>query len=435
MLAGPKRVDIYDPNKVHIRDLSANFYINEESVLRRRRDVASIKRLAGLNTHVKMRILGQEASDDESDEASAESADEDEPSEDEDENEQSEDEDSSEPSEEESKGEEASVNDSEDQSDSSVENSGGEESEDDAEAESDDEAHNSLPKNIQLDKKIIRKYDVIVVTELIPGFDDVEKVNEMCRDLKKGFILSLSLGAYGFCFVDFGKDFTCKDKTGEEHKSFNVVGITKAKKAEVTVHKSKGHSFGDGDYVIFREVKGMEELNDIEKPVKIRVIDMYTFELDLDTSKFGKYKRDGVVTSISVPQKIKFLSLKECGLNPLKTEPGYLNTVDLANFGRSEQLHIGLTGLMKFYVDHKRLPKNKRKEVHEVLKTVHKYNDELAKNNKDYFSVDKIDDGVIKLMTKFSRNQIAPMTSFFGGIVSQEVVKFTGKFAPLEGKV
>lgn len=89
---------------------------------------------------------------------------------------------------------------------------------------------------------------------------------------------------------------------------------------------------------------------------------------------------------------------------------------------------------MKFYFDHKRLPKNKREEVHEVLKTVHNLNDELAKNNKDYLSVDKIDDGVIKLMAKFSRNQIAPMTSFFGGIVSQEVVKFTGKFAPLEGK-
>ena len=43
ILAGPKRVDIYDPNKAHIRDLSANFYISESSVLRRRRDVACAK--------------------------------------------------------------------------------------------------------------------------------------------------------------------------------------------------------------------------------------------------------------------------------------------------------------------------------------------------------------------------------------------------------
>jgi molybdopterin/thiamine biosynthesis adenylyltransferase len=456
-LAGPKKVDIYDPIKVHIRDLSANFYINESSVHRHRRDVASIKRLAGLNSHVRVKILGEEGSDDESEDGSAGSGDADDLSEDEStpssQTEESNGESNGESieesngeSKEESKEESSGQTSSQDSDDDGSEYSGGDESgEDDAsvdESESEagednasvDEAHESLPKDLKLDKNIIRKYDVVVVTELIPGFDNVEEVNEMCRELNKGFIFSLSLGAYGFCFVDFGKNFICRDKTGEEHKSFNVVGISKNKKAEVTVHKSKGHSYGDGDNVTFREVKGMEELNKIDKPIKIKVIDMYTIQLDLDTTKFATYKRDGVITSQSVSQKINHFSLKECGLNPLKSEPGYFNTIDLANFGRSEQLHIGLTGLMKFYGDHKRLPKNKKKEVHEVLKTVHKYNDEMAKKDKNYFNVDVVQDAVIKLMTKFSRNQIAPMTSFFGGIVCQEIVKYTGKFAPLEGK-
>lgn len=75
---------------------------------------------------------------------------------------------------------------------------------------------------------------------------------------------------------------------------------------------------------------------------------------------------------------------------------------------------------------------NKRQEVHEVLDIAKTLNKD-RKKNKDTFSVEKLDNSVIKLMAKFSRNQVCPLTSFFGGIVAQEVIKFTGKFTPLQG--
>ena len=34
-------------------------------------------------------------------------------------------------------------------------------------------------------------------------------------------------------------------------------------------------------------------------------------------------------------------------------------------------------------------------------------------------------------VAKFARAQICPVASFMGGIVAQEIVKFTGKFTPL----
>jgi len=77
---------------------------------------------------------------------------------------------------------------------------------------------------------------------------------------------------------------------------------------------------------------------------------------------------------------------------------------------------------------------NKKKDVHEVLKYAKEINKRF-KNEKESFTVEDIDTGVIKLMAKFARNQITPMTSFFGGIVCQEIVKYTGKFYPLEGKL
>lgn len=287
-----------------------------------------------------------------------------------------------------------------------------------------------ITKKIVIDEDSLRKYDVVVVTEIFSNIEEMYKLNEICRNQNKGFILSQCLGIYGYCFTDFGKKFVCKDKTGEEHKSFNIVGITNGKKPEVTIHKGKIHSFSDGDHVVFKEVKGMEEINN--EPIKIKVIDVYTFQLEVDTTKYSKYKGEGIVTSVSIPEEIEFNSLQKSLLNPNLTGPGYLNTIDLAAFGRPDQLHIGLQAIFEYQKKHSNLPMNKRQEVHEVLDIAKTLNKD-RKKNKDAFSVEKLDNSVIKLMAKFSRNQVCPLTSFFGGIVAQEVIKFTGKFTPLQG--
>jgi ubiquitin-activating enzyme E1 len=53
ILAGPKRVTIFDMNKSTNNDLTSNFYINEKDVIEgKRRDEASFKELAKLNLYV-----------------------------------------------------------------------------------------------------------------------------------------------------------------------------------------------------------------------------------------------------------------------------------------------------------------------------------------------------------------------------------------------
>lgn len=420
ILAGPKRVDILDPKKVHIRDLSANFYVRETDALKHRRDRACVKRLAELNPYVKVSVVGDVEEEPESEEGSeGEGTDSDR---DRDEN-------------------------SDEGSGSKVEESKDEYYEDEASrepsrseaasGEDSEEKHTvsrAKGKEIKINQALIKKYDVVIVTEILKDIEDVIAINDICREVGSGFILAENMGAYGYTFVDFGDEFICRDKTGEEHKSFNVVGITNDKEAEVTVHKGKIHSFSDGDHVVFREVQGMKELNQRSTPIKIKVIDTYTFKLELDTKKFGKYKREGIVQSVSVPEKIPFQSLRESLKYPNKVGPGMFNTIDLSSFGRPEQLHIGLQAIHKFQIKNKRFPKNKRTEVHEVLKLAKEVNTELKKD-KNAHSVDKLDEEVIKLMAKYARNQICPLTSFFGGIIAQEVVKYTGKFTPLAGKI
>lgn len=82
------------------------------------------------------------------------------------------------------------------------------------------------------------------------------------------FIFRL-LGLYGFTFVDFGDAFKIFDQNGEELKPCLVSNITKEEEGVVFVHEDKKHPFQDGDYVTFKEVEGMTEINNKQFQVKV----------------------------------------------------------------------------------------------------------------------------------------------------------------------
>ena len=54
ILAGPRKVIIYDNNKLKINDLTSKFYINERHVIEgKRRDEATLENLIKINPNVK----------------------------------------------------------------------------------------------------------------------------------------------------------------------------------------------------------------------------------------------------------------------------------------------------------------------------------------------------------------------------------------------
>jgi ubiquitin-activating enzyme E1 len=87
------------------------------------------------------------------------------------------------------------------------------------------------------------------------------ELNKACRAKNIGFILAGNLGLYGYTFVDFGEAHRVFDATGEQGKSIHIAGITQEENGLVCLHDEKKHGLNDGDIVIFREVKGMEEIN------------------------------------------------------------------------------------------------------------------------------------------------------------------------------
>ena len=131
-------------------------------------------------------------------------------------------------------------------------------------------------------------YHVVCYTENFENIDRLIEVNELTRSKGIGFILSLAYGPSGIAFVDFGEDFVVTDADGEETKQFIVANVTQTNPAIVTVHEDKRHKYQDGDYVTFREVQGMTQLNSLP-PTQIEVIDGFSFKLKVDATGFDAY--------------------------------------------------------------------------------------------------------------------------------------------------
>lgn len=196
------------------------------------------------------------------------------------------------------------------------------------------------------------------------------------------------------------------------------------------MHEDKRHKFQDGDYVQFREIEGMTELNSLP-PTEIEVIDGYSFKLKVDASNFGAYTREGIVENIKVPKKVSYHSLKQSIHNPVASSQfGMLETPDLRFFGRSEQLHLTYCAMWQFQKAHGRLPHNNDDDFQWILKAVKEVNE--SNKQSEGLTVDEIDENVVKNTCLYSVACISPMAAFFGGMIAQEIVKYTGKYSPLK---
>ena len=77
-----------------------------------------------------------------------------------------------------------------------------------------------------------------------------------------GFIVAGCLGLYGYTFVDFGPSFKVYDSNGEEPKSGVICEITKGNPGIVTIMDDDRPIFVDDEWVKFKEVEGMVEINE-----------------------------------------------------------------------------------------------------------------------------------------------------------------------------
>lgn len=278
-----------------------------------------------------------------------------------------------------------------------------------------------------------KRFHVVCQTEIILNGKAInpENVNNMCRESKVGYISSQTFGPWGYAFVDFGNEHIVTDHDGEQTKSFIVTMIEKAKETRVTVHEDKRHIFQEGDYVVFREVEGMVEINET-KPIRITSTTTFTFTLDLDSTGFSEYQRQGVVENVKVPKTVSFHSWEQSFKNPAASaQYGMMEPPDLAKFGRSEQLHAALLGITQFIETNQRFPDNTQDDYKSCLDLANSKMAALKEQDESNINVE-IDTDVFQKAVVYASCSISPMAAFFGGIVAQEIVKYTGKYSPLK---
>lgn len=298
----------------------------------------------------------------------------------------------------------------------------------------------------EITTEFIKNYDVLVFTDCFDR-DFLITVNEFCRSQSQpiGFIWAGTLGLYGYTFVDFGPAHNIFDHNGENCHSTIITSISKCPRGIVTVTDDKRHGFEDDDHVIFREVEGMSELNG--KTFKIKVISPFSFEIG-DTSSFGEYTRQGIAEQVKVIKQLEFFSLASSLLEPLQKNIIELQDPDMdwENMNRPYELHIILRSVLDFYAANKRLPELLNEDdatsltgianhkVENIKKEAEAWNaKEKVEGEKtpSLFRVESIPAGLAENVARFAKAQTPPFNSFWGGIIAQEIVKFTGKFTPL----
>lgn len=272
---------------------------------------------------------------------------------------------------------------------------------------------------------------MIVLTDFFDK-DKLIEINDYCHKNNKGFITSSMLGLYGFAFVDYGEAHKVHDKTGEECKSAIVASITNEEQGLVTTHDEKRHGFEDDDFVSFSEVEGMPEVNG--QVYQIQVKSPFSFAIKADTTKFGAYTREGIANQVKVPVEMKFKSFANSLKTPWAPDREELDLTDWAKFGRPELMHVILNGVYNFHKANGRLPELlNEKDADELLKVTTEFNEaqKAQKDQKGVVFVEELDKDMVRNTALYAGAQISPLASFWGGVVAQEIVKYTGKFTPI----
>lgn len=308
----------------------------------------------------------------------------------------------------------------------------------------------------RLTNKDIRKFTMVVDCGLTN--DEALVCNRECRKGKKSktkFIRARVHGVMGYMFVDFGEKFTVVDKSGEPvvDRVIDKIESDPENPDELIVRiiADKRHNIdfdGHTNFIRFEEIEGElgEALNNKEKPFEVKRNDRIkidgnkafdAFSLRVVTGNLGlgeiNYSGSGHFFQVKKAVDFSFKPLWESLDNPIHPDEGMLAFIDGAKWGRPAQLHNALLGLWKFEKEKKRLPEaNNAEDVEAVIAFAKEVNESLKeKEGAMTLSDDDFDEEVVAKVAKYAECNFQPLCTFFGGIVAQEVIKFTGKYTPM----
>ena len=280
--------------------------------------------------------------------------------------------------------------------------------------------------------KKIHNYDIIVFTE-VQSKDFLIRVDDECRKKNVKFIYGVCFGLTGAIFTDFGPNHVIIDPNGKEIKNYYIKSISKDEEGKVTIdtiQDTEKLDMGNGNYVKFKNVEGMTELND--KEFQVTVIDRESFKIG-DTTKFGDYTKGGIVYRIKKPKTIEYEDYRKRSEIMHDSKSKIYNS-DFTKIGRQLLLFLTFGQIQEYYSSHDfALPElNNAKQANEIVEQIKKKYEEI-KNKKDngFKNLIEFDEKIVINTIRWSSAHLCPITAFFGGILCQEIIKSTGQYIPI----
>ena len=297
-----------------------------------------------------------------------------------------------------------------------------------------------------LENILILNVNVVVITEMI-SLEILKKINNLCRNNNIKFIYGVVTGLCSFIFSDFGKEHYVYNNIKNDF--FFCKSITNERNPLVTINNEISNlSLQDDDFVIFKNLNGMEELND-NTPKKVKYKDNKSFYLiDVDTSNYSKYNYGGQIQKIIMPKKYEFKSFEESINIPFQIKDLY-NQEEFCErnekiLGRNLFLFTIFLSLHLYFLknnenlpelNENNIPQNfllECKKLYEKIFTKicdKKKIDENELINEEY---QKFDEELVLNIFKWSKAQISPICSIVGGFLSQEIIKAIGLYEPIK---
>eukprot|EP00826_Nyctotherus_ovalis_P013095 TRINITY_DN13501_c0_g3_i3.p1 TRINITY_DN13501_c0_g3~~TRINITY_DN13501_c0_g3_i3.p1 ORF type:complete len:624 (-),score=144.92 TRINITY_DN13501_c0_g3_i3:649-2520(-) len=168
----------------------------------------------------------------------------------------------------------------------------------------------------------------------------------------------------------------------------------------------------------------MVELNNLG-PLKIDVENRMCINVGVDSRKFGKYVGGGLVESVKMPAERSFVSLEEA----LKSSGDFSDTPvhDYSDTNVPASIYLGLHGVLDFFAKFGRLPNLRdNDEANKCLSLAQEHMSCITNIEKT-----NIDFKTLLMISRLARCEVTHVTSFIGGAAAQEVLKYVGKYTPL----
>ena len=298
--------------------------------------------------------------------------------------------------------------------------------------------------------RMVRKLNPTVSLQLLPSSDPshlsdfqviiltdsdeatIELIDDYCRSSHKGFISVASSGPAGCLFIDFGPEFQILNRNGQEPL---VLLIHEIRGNEVWFLDDQVMDLREGDHLRLDNVVGLD-VNGKEWVVE-EIISAQSVVLEGLDNAAGEYIKGGTATEVKYPEKVNFESWKLCKSEPFQyalrenedktkfARAAYCQDIRQKS-GKTRQLHLAFLALQRFQKIHGRHPTPlSDEEAQECVSLSESINSE-------YSTVEELNPEYTLLLCKYAAFQPIPFATFWGGIVAQEVIKYTGSFRPME---